>query len=58
VDMILDAIYVYCYALQLAHNSADVCEYVIAPIIAKIWKSILCAEDDMGKEVRVSMPHA
>jgi len=56
--MIGDTIYVYCCPLQLAHNSAEICDYVIAAIIAKIWESILCAEDDMREQVCVGMPHA
>jgi len=58
MNMVLDAIYVYCYALQLTDNATDICDYVIATIIAKIWKSILCAEDEMREEVRVGVSHA
>src|SRR5688572_22395271 len=42
---------------KLAHNTTEISKHIVASLALQIAQSILCAEDDVCKQVGIGMPH-
>src|SRR5687768_15033884 len=42
---------------KLAHHTTEISKHIVASLALQIGQSILCAEDDVCKQVGIGMPH-
>src|SRR5688572_30870602 len=45
------------WSFKLAHNTTEISKHIVASLALQIGQSILCAEDDVCKQVGIVMPH-
>src|SRR5688572_32767174 len=44
-------------SFKLAHNTTEISKHIVASLALQIGQSILCAEDDVCKQVGIGMSH-